>query len=146
MAMQHVRRDHHHGAGADAFAGDLVRLDRGAADRSKRRIKTQRLLDHGSGLDQPVGQIIGRPAELASGLGAHALPPLLRLREQVERPGDGIGGGFVACGHEGDDVGADLRFADAAAGLRILGFQQQRQNIPRDRSWVRRKPAPREPQ
>ena len=41
------------------------------------------------------------------------------LRQEVERPGQGVRGGLVTGADEGDDVGADLDVGEAAPGLRI---------------------------
>ena len=49
-----------------------------------------------------------------------ALAPIRRLREQVERPGQRVGGRLMAGADEGDDIGANVVFADALAGFRIL--------------------------
>src|SRR5580692_2322438 len=54
MAMQNPGRDHDPRPRVDLMARDLILADGLAGDRGRRRIKTQRLLDHRLGDDEPI--------------------------------------------------------------------------------------------
>ena len=56
----------------------------------------------------------------ASDLGQHALLPLRRAGEQIERPGQRLGGGLVAGGEEGHEVVDELLFRHRLPGLGVL--------------------------
>ena len=62
-------------------------------------------------------------------LGEHALLPLRRAGEQIERPGQGLGGGLVAGGEEGQQIVDQLLFRHRRPGLGVLRQRQARQQV-----------------
>ena len=116
------------------MAGEPILADRLAREIGGGRIEPHRLLEHGSRHRQTFGRVaVVGGVEMRVDLGLDAVAPVRRLRQQIERPGQRVGGGLVAGADEGDDVGAHVLFRQAAPGLRVGGAQQQRQQIFRRR-------------
>ena len=53
------------------------------------------------------------------------------MRQEVERPGQRVGGRLVTSIDEGDDVGPHVRLGDGAAVFRVPGGHEKGQEIPR---------------
>ena len=102
-----------------------------------RRIEPHRLVDDGPRVDEPL-QMLRLDRPLAEHL-VYFLPrprsrgPLV-LRQQVERPGQGVRRRLVAGADEGHDVGPHLDVGQALPGLRIGRLEEQRQEIARRRA------------
>ena len=62
-------------------------------------------------------------------LGQDALLPLRRAGEQIERPGQRLGGGLVAGGEEGQEIVDELLFRHRRAGLGVLRTRQPGQQV-----------------
>ena len=111
MAMQYIGRNNDHGAALDPLAGEFVRSERRATDSGDRRIKPVCLVDDCACLDKPVGKAIDVTIELPVSLRFHALPPLSGLRQEIQRPGNAVRGGFLASGDECQNICANFNLA-----------------------------------
>src|SRR6516164_3461109 len=96
-----------------------------STDRSNRRIKPHGFVDDRAGFDQTIDQGLDGALKFSMGFRRDALPPFGRLREQIERPTQGVGGCFMSSRDECDDVGTDLRLAHALPGFGISRLQEK---------------------
>ena len=129
MPVKNIGRDDDHRSCLDRNAGKFIRSERNTAYGGDGRIEPVGFIDHRACFDQAIGQTLQLPIELAVGFGLDPLPPLLRLRQQEQRPGNAIRGGFMTGSDERQDIGADFGFRQRLATFRILRLKQQRKNI-----------------
>ena len=120
--MEHIGRDRHQRPRRDVEIADPILRDRGTAQKWRRRIEPHRLVDHGARVDEAI-EMLGAPVvSEPSTASTSALDPranTLVLRDQVERPGQGVGGGLVAGADEGHDIGVDVGVAQTLARFRV---------------------------
>jgi hypothetical protein len=125
MPVQHPGRDCHDRALWDAEPGDPILPDCRPAHEGHRRIEPHGLLDHGPREDQPVeiGGLHLGTGENRIDLGFDPRPHLGGLRQQVERPGQGVGGRLVAGANKSNDVGLHLDVTEPLASLWVGRLQ-----------------------
>jgi hypothetical protein len=129
MAMQHVGSDDHHRARLDSAPRKLICRDRGAADGGQRRIEADRLFDHGAGFDETFGEPpISRSAS-ASTRSCRCADQLMVLAVVSWPAAMKV------------MILANLRLAHRLPGFRILGLEQQRENVVRHVCGVLRQAA-----
>ncbi len=133
VPVDQPRADHDDGPRLDLAPADLVLAHGHPGVERRRRIQAHRFQQHGA-KPRPFLQI-GQHPHLVRPEGLH-LRPQARLLGLV--PGQQVGGpeqhprgGLEARADEGRDLVADLRVGHARAGVRILGLQQQVQQVAR---------------
>ena len=142
MAMQHPGRDHDPRPCIDLMAGDLILADGLAGDRGRRRIKAQRLLDHGLGDDEAIER--GR-REISIALRRRRSParaaPATRARRQRRKRLQLSVLAVVSC--PAAMKVAILAFTSSGARpfSTVLGLEQQREKIARGLLAARQKLA-----
>ena len=133
VPVQGIDRHHHRVAGADFAPAQRV-CDLGRARQEGRgRIEAQRLVDdaHGQGQRAQVGGGGGAGTQGGAGLIGGGLLHGGGEGHQIQRPGQGQGGRLVARHDEGQQIVAQLVPGHGAAGLGVLGHQQQVQQVGR---------------
>jgi hypothetical protein len=127
--MQYIGRDRDYRACFHTHARQLIAASRHPADGREWRIETERFLDDGTSLAQPIEKQFRRFATRPFCFGSHTFTPFGRTRQQIQCPGDGIGGGFMARGDKGNNVCTNVLPRKLAAGGGVTCADEQHQDI-----------------
>src|SRR3974390_2014872 len=103
MAVQHVWRYDHQSAAFDTMSTKLVCPVRRPGDADDGWIEPHGLVKHGARLDEAVNYGFWS-LQLAFRFRPHPLLPFLRLRQQIDRPGQCRRCGFPSGEKEGENI------------------------------------------
>ena len=119
-------------AGLDRLPAQRHVLRGEARHDGRRRIEAHGLLQHRARDGQPL-EVLGADRAAAPTTApisaSDALLPLRRAGEEIERPGQRLGGGLVAGGEEGHEIVDELLLRHRLAGLGVLRARQARQQV-----------------